>query len=274
MSPLVGVGVDPDEALISRATTQFPDYRFIVGTAEDAKAAAAAPFDYVVMSLVLDEVYDIQDTLSSIKDLCSDESRIIFVTYNRIWRPVLRLAELLHLKRRRSSENYVPWVELENMLALEDFKVTKRLDGILLPLWIPLISTWVNRWLAPMPLFRNLSLIRVTVARPLMRTQRSPKSGSIVIAARNESGNLKNLVDRIPRMADFQEVMFVEGGSTDNTWEVIQSLLLQPSTDFNDSMKALHQPGMGKGDAVRAGFAVASGECLWILDADISFHPE
>lgn len=112
-----------------------------MGRVEDAKAISAAPSHNVALSLALDEVYDIQDTLSSIKDLCTEESRMIFVTYNRIWRLVLHLAELLHLKRRRRSENNVPWVELENMLALEDCKVTKRLDGILLPLWISLLLT-------------------------------------------------------------------------------------------------------------------------------------
>jgi glycosyltransferase involved in cell wall biosynthesis len=36
----------------------------------------------------------------------------------------------------------------------------------------------------------------------------------------------------------------------------------------------LKQPGRGKGDAVRAGFAVASGDILMILDADITVPPE
>lgn len=82
------------------------------------------------------------------------------------------------------------------------------------------------------------------------------------------------LVDGIPRLADFQEVIIFVGGSTDNTWKAILSLLLQPSADSNDAIKALKQPGIGKGDAVRAGFAIASGEYVLILDADISVQPE
>ena len=45
---------------------------------------------------------------------------------------------------------------------------------------------------------------------------------SILIPARNEAGNIENGIKRIPKFGCHQEVIIVEGNSTDNTWEVIQ----------------------------------------------------
>ncbi|MFM7890541.1 MAG: glycosyltransferase family 2 protein, partial [Actinomycetota bacterium] len=98
-------------------------------------------------------------------------------------------------------------------------------------------------------------------------------SVSIVIAARNEAGNIEPLVRRIPQLAARQEVVFVEGGSSDDTWGAIQRVIAQPSSS-GTTIKAFKQQGKGKGDAVRLGFSESSGDILIILDADISVPPE
>jgi len=107
-----------------------------------------------------------------------------------------------------------------------------------------------------------------------MRTTRPVEpSVSVIIAARNEEGNIEPLVRRVPRLAARQEVIFVEGGSSDDTWGAIQRVIANnpnPAT----TIKAYKQTGKGKGDAVRLGFAQASGDILIILDADISVPPE
>jgi glycosyltransferase involved in cell wall biosynthesis len=67
------------------------------------------------------------------------------------------------------------------------------------------------------------------------------------------------------------EIIFVEGHSTDNTYEAIEQVI----REFPDrAMRLFRQPGNGKGDAVRLGFAEARGEVLMILDADMTVAPE
>ena len=73
-------------------------------------------------------------------------------------------------------------------------------------------------------------------------------------------------------MADRQEVIFVEGGSRDNNWSEIQAVVRDYTGPFQ--LKCMQQDGRGKGDAVRKAFASATGDCLMILDADISVPPE
>ena len=98
-----------------------------------------------------------------------------------------------------------------------------------------------------------------------------PLTVSVVIPARNEAGNIADAVRRTPQMGGGTELIFVEGHSRDDTWEQIQRVVRE-----NPALKIKHlqQTGRGKGDAVRLGFAVATGDVLMILDADLTMPPE
>ncbi len=269
-----GWGIDLDADAIAQAREASPDLHFMSTPIEElAELPAPAP-DYIVMSMLLDEVYDVQHVVRQVRRWSVPDTRVVIVTYSRLWRPFIRLAELLRIKARSAGENYVPWDEIENMIALEGFEVTKRLDGLLMPMRIPLISSFVNRWIAPLPIIRAFCLIRVTVARQVMRAGESVNSVSVVVAARNESGNIRELIMRTPMMAPEQELIFVEGNSTDDTWEVIQAAVAEMQHSTPMTLIAMQQTGKGKGDAVRAGFDRATGEVLMILDADLSVPPE
>jgi len=67
------------------------------------------------------------------------------------------------------------------------------------------------------------------------------------------------------------ELILVEGHSKDDTLEAIQrEMAARPG----QACILLRQSGTGKGDAVRMGFAHASGDILMILDADLTVPPE
>jgi glycosyltransferase involved in cell wall biosynthesis len=82
---------------------------------------------------------------------------------------------------------------------------------------------------------------------------------------------MEPLVQRLPSMGPDDELIFVEGHSSDGTWEEMQRVA---AVYAEKRIRCLQQTGRGKGDAVRAGFAVAIGDVLMILDADLSVPPE
>ena len=97
------------------------------------------------------------------------------------------------------------------------------------------------------------------------------ESATIVIPARNERGNIEAAVKRIPPFADDIEIIFVEGHSTDGTWDEIERVAAAYS---HYDIKTMRQSGIGKADAVFAGLDSARGDVLMILDADLTVPPE
>jgi glucose-1-phosphate cytidylyltransferase len=86
---------------------------------------------------------------------------------------------------------------------------------------------------------------------------------SVVVPALNEAPNLPFVLPLIPQWVD--EVILVDGRSSDGTAAVAQSLWA--------GLKVIEQEGVGKGNALRAGFNAASGEIIVMLDADGSTLP-
>jgi glycosyltransferase involved in cell wall biosynthesis len=115
-----------------------------------------------------------------------------------------------------------------------------------------------------------LALSNLVIARPT--PERAPEPlVSVVIPARNESGNIKAIFERVPQMGRGTELVFVEGHSKDDTYAAIErEIAAHPSTPS----LLLRQTGIGKADAVRLGYAKAKGDVLMILDADLTVPPE
>jgi glycosyltransferase involved in cell wall biosynthesis len=128
--------------------------------------------------------------------------------------------------------------------------------------------------MSDLPVLRHFSIFNILTIRPIIKVEDSEPSVSVIVAARNEEGNIRNLVSRLPRLARRQELIFVEGGSQDQTWPTIQEVIAEHTRTPNFEIRAFQQSGKGKGDAVRLGFQEARGDILIILDADLSVPPE
>ncbi|MGH7846105.1 MAG: glycosyltransferase family 2 protein, partial [Candidatus Binatia bacterium] len=107
--------------------------------------------------------------------------------------------------------------------------------------------------------------------KPCSNPSAKPSSVSVIIPARNEAGNIAEIFARTPSMGQQTELVFVEGHSRDNTYDAIKAAI---AAHPERCCQLLRQSGKGKGDAVRLGFARASGEVLMILDADLTVAPE
>ena len=244
--------------------------------------------DYVLLNGVVHYESDIQSLLATIKKVVAPRTRIIIVHYSALWRPLARFATALGLRSKAPEENWVTREDITNLLRLTDFAVVKRESKIMMPMYLPVISNFLNRWIAPLPIFGWFTLLNIVVARPASEGHRwfddtSAKedggppehpqpSVSVVVAARNESGNIDDILRRCPMMGPEDELILVEGNSTDDTWARI--------CEAADSYKGPHklvtaqQEGRGKGDAVRKGFSLATRDILMILDADLTVPPE
>ncbi len=227
--------------------------------------------DRIILNGTLHYERDIQVMLEHLRSTCSPSTRVIVAYYSSLWRPALTLAWRFGLTTKGPEHNWVTPADVANLLRLTGFELISESQHILLPVEIPVVSTLVNRWLAPLPVLRWFALVNIALVRVAATASPTPLSVSVVVPARNERGNIAGIVERVPRMGPADEIIFVEGHSSDGTWDEIEAVVAR----YPDRrIRALRQPGRGKGDAVRAGFAIATGDVLMILDADVTVPPE
>jgi hypothetical protein len=215
---------------------------------------------------------DIQGILEQLHAHLHRSDRLFAVLYSPYAQWLFRLVTWLGLRRGPIPETFVTETELRSLVRLSGFEIVRIRPSLFLPLPIPLISRFLNALLAATPLLNRLALTWIVVARPLRKPESVP-SLSIVIPARNEKGNLEAALRRMPEFATKDvEILFVEGHSTDGTWEEIQRLSLEYGERWK--LRAMQQSGKGKNDAVRLGFSQATGDLVTILDADLTMPPE
>jgi SAM-dependent methyltransferase len=269
LKPSRGVGVDISAHMVAEAARRHPSLEFRVGDAETLDLDET--FDVIVVADVLGYMVDIEAAFRRLQRCCTPGTRIVIAYYNYLWEPILRLAERAGLRMPQPEQSWLSSDDIANLLHLADFEVVKRERRLLLPMRIPLVSGLINRVLAYVPGINKLCLSQYLVARPRAQEAGRAYSTTIVIPCRNERGNVEPALARLPQFGGHQEVIFVDGHSTDGTPEEIRRVMAAyPDKDI----KLFIQDGRGKGDAVRKAFAHAAGDILMILDADLTVPPE
>jgi SAM-dependent methyltransferase len=274
LCPSVGVGVDFSSQMVAAAQSRYPQLRFIQCDAHElSQRLAGETFDVVILSDLLNDLWDIQDVLQQVRCVCEPDSRVIINIYNRVWQVPLMIAQKLGFARPVLQQNWLTGKDAMNLLSLAGFDAFRNWQEILLPIQIPLLTPLSNQFLAKLWPLDQFAIANFLVARPA--PQPPPVQGaatvSVVVPARNEAGNVEAIFERVPEMGSGTELIFVEGNSTDDTFNAIQQAIQQHP---ERKCRLMKQDGRGKGDAVRKGFASASGDVLMILDADLTVPPE
>jgi ubiquinone/menaquinone biosynthesis C-methylase UbiE len=264
-----GLGVDVSAGMTALARERHPEQEFVHAAAEDF--VRDETFDYIVLSDLVPFAYDIQAILANVATMTHSRSRLVIHSYSQLWRPVIGLAETLRLKERKPIQNWVTPEDLRNLLDLAGFEIVTVSRRILFPKKVPLLSAFLNGFVAYVWPLSHLCLTYWIVARPKPNPIPQELTVSIVVPCRNEEGMIAEIMDRIPDVGSATEIVFVEGGSSDDTYaEIERQVALRPERRIS-----LHrQSGKGKGDAVRLGFERAQHEVLMILDADLTVMPE
>lgn len=275
----VGIDFARSQVAAAKANVEGDQVRIEHGAGESF--VSDAPFDYVVLSDTLNYVEDVQALFAQLRKVCTVESRMLINVPNTLWRPMFTMARWLGLRDEQPRNSWLSTQDTINLLSLADWEVVKTQPRGLIPFAGGPLERLFNRWLAPLlPWFCVTQFI---VARPrnsrrggvpeITRGLLSAEDTSVtvVVPARNEAGNIEAAITRTPLMGKWTEFIFIEGGSSDNTWEEIQRVQ-QAYPDHQ--IKIMQQSQKGKGNAVREAFAEARGDLLMILDADLTMPPE
>ena len=197
-------------------------------------------FSGVILDNVIGDIPDLQNYFENIRREIDQNTKILISYHNPAWEFILTLASKFKLRKRVGIQNWLDQEDLKNILNLSGFEVIssqKRFFGI----------------------------AAITIARPIQQLPITNYqfSVSIIIPARNEEGNIAKIIPSIPKFGEWQEIIFVEGHSTDATWEKVKN-----EGRKRKNVTVIKQTGKGKADAVWLGFEKAKGDILMIYDAD------
>jgi hypothetical protein len=225
----------------------------------------------ILLNGTINHHFDIEALLNRLKPSLSRTTRVILIAYNPYLSWLYRLANYFGLRKGELPSTFVTRVDLLNLCKLSGYDMVRIRPAGYFPYRMLGLGNLLNRWLAGTPGLRWLSVVHICALRPIVEEAARP-SLTCVIPARNERGNIENALKRMPDLGCALQVIFVEGHSSDGTWEEIQRVqeLYRDKLDIS----AYRQTGKGKGDAVRLGFSKAKGDLLTILDADLTMPPE
>jgi ubiquinone/menaquinone biosynthesis C-methylase UbiE len=264
------VGIEASEAMILVAKKRHPQIKFVYSQYEKFKVRQK--FDYILLPNTIQYLDDVQLFIRKLNRVCHEETRVVVIYFNFFWKIFLDLAEKLGWRLPQPREpNWLSIEDIQNLFYLESFDQVKRGRKFLIPYRLPLISDFINQYLAPLPVFNNFCFINYAVFRKV--PCRKERTVSVIIPARNEEGNIPQTLAKIPKMGRQTEVIFVEDHSKDQTVAKIKEEIGRYQGPLKASFYRNRQ-SPGKAHTVRLGFEKAKNEVLMILDADLTVAPQ
>jgi hypothetical protein len=269
VEPACGVGVEISDAMVEVARRRHPELHFVKTDVE--RLELHETFDYILFNHIFDTV-DVLRAFECIRKHCTPETQIVVINYNHLWQPLLNWASKFGWRAKFVEPNWVSENDIRGFLKLAGFRPVRKHRLLLFPKKVPFLSGLLNDFLARLPGLRKLCLMQVMVARPIAQPKREEDlTVSVVVPCRNEAGNVRYAVERIPTMGRHTQILFCDDKSTDGTAEEVRRLqALYPDRDI----QLVEGPGICKAENVWCGFRAARGDVLMILDADLTVMPE
>lgn len=121
---------------------------------------------------------DAQRYLERLAGHLGSRSRGFSVYNSQIWKPLLRLADMLGLRSKTHEVNGLGHHDVRNSVEIAWMEVIRRDSRVILPLPVPFVSRFVDRWLAPMPFLNWFCVANALVVRKPEAPAAEPPSPS------------------------------------------------------------------------------------------------
>ena len=214
-----------------------------------------------------DDIYLFLQNLSKSLD---SNGKLLITSINPKWNSLLKFFETLKLKKSTEKRNYIHPEKINNIAKSTGFELVHKNTRQIIPFSIFGFGTIINKALEFIFSFLNIGIKTYSLFR-LENNIRKESTKSVIVPAKNEEGNLEELIERIPKFSSKSEIIIVCGKSKDNTLKKA----FQLAERFPEkNISVYEQKTKGKAGAVFEVIDYCNGELIAILDADISVDPE
>lgn len=228
-------------------------------------------FEVVVLTDIFEVTDDVIGLLKNISNKLIPNGKLLLSSINQKYFLLSRILEKLSFKDANTNFSYVNNQKIFRIVTSQGFEFVKTSSKQIFPFKLFFIGDLLNTILESFFYFLNIGIKTYSLFR-LVESNKSSNiyTKTIIIPAKNEEGNLENLLKRIPKDKKY-ELIIACGESQDNTLKVANEIA-KTNTDFN--IQVIEQSGTGKANAVWEAAEKASGEFIAILDSDLSVDPE
>ena len=247
------------------ARVKFNDFTVVENYIENNKK-----FAFVVITDLFELSEDIYDFLLKIGQILEDDGKLLITSINPKWNNILKLFEVFKFKKSTKTRSYINPKKINNIARSAGLELISTNTRQIFPFHIYGLGTFLNRILELLFFYLNIGIKTYSLFR-FINIKQKKYSKSIIVPAKNEEGNLEELISRIPNFESEYEIIIICGNSSDNTLRVSQEIKSQNS---EKNIKVLEQDGRGKANAVFQGISASNNELIAILDSDISVDPE
>jgi SAM-dependent methyltransferase len=271
LQPSFGVSLDVSERAVREAREKSTQstIHYYRGLPEDFQFTGK--FDYIIVLNYVDHSDDLMELVDSLRKFAHEDTCVVLSMLNPLWHRLVQAASRLRIRIPDFRRNLIAGRSLSTALEIKRFKVMEVCRRVLIPKKIPGISSWVNQFVARLPIFNSLCFMQYVIAKPANATvPGSSLSCSVIIPCYNEEGNIEECIRRVPKMGRFTEILVVNDGSKDGTLRVVEGL----KTEFPNLTVVTYEKNRGKGNAVLEGMRRSKGDVMMILDADMTVPPE
>ena len=187
------------------------------------------------------------------------------------WEPITRWLRLdSRIFKETTNRPRITLCDIESLAEIYNYRSIRWKAKKLTPLPTQMLPQKLKNISRKLPIIKHLAYeLEISFYRYIENN--SEQLISIIIPARNEEGNKELFIKALNRFKNITnnfEIIFVEGNSKDNTYNMLEDL----KTNFSDYLKIylFKQSGKGKKNAVVEGCNISSGETLAIVDSDFT----
>ena len=187
------------------------------------------------------------------------------------WEPITRWMKLdSRIFKGTTNSARITLCDLESLAEIYNYRSIRWKAKKLTPIPTKIIPKYFKNIIRKLPILRQLAF-ELEIIFYKYKESNGNQLISIVIPARNEEGNKKLLIEALNKFKKIKnkvEIVFVEGNSKDQTFEMLKKITEDFSEHFKISL--LKQTSKGKKNAVVEGFNISSGDTLAIVDSDFT----
>jgi len=227
-------------------------------------------YDLIIVTDIFDITKDVMKLILMLEKLCSGNGKILFSNLNSRWHFVFKLFELLRLKKQSPKRNKISPKKIINVAKSGNLELIKTYTRLYFPFQLFGLGIFLNSFLEILLGRFSFGMKSYSLFRK-SNLKSSKHSKTLIIPAKNEEGNLDELLKRININHKDLQIIFCIGESQDNTYEKA----LKITQEYKDiSFKLFTQTSKGKGRGVFESFQFVENDIVAILDSDLSVDPE